>query len=67
MGRIFFLAVANPIYVSNSNTKFGKIPFNGKGEDSITDCGDARKYLEIFYPKVLLAYRSLQNVFAGLI
>ena len=48
MGRIF-LAVANSIYVSNSNTKFGKISFSGKGEDSITDCDDARKYLEIFF------------------
>ena len=35
--------------MSNSNTKFGKISFNGKGEDSITDCDDARKYLEIFF------------------
>ena len=52
MGRIF-LAIANPIYVSNSNTKFGKISFNGKGEDSITDCDDARKYLEIFFSKSL--------------
>ena len=49
-GRIFG-AVANPIYLSNSNTKFGKISFNGKGEDSITDCDDARKYLEIFFSK----------------
>ena len=66
--HFFFWAVANPIYVSNSNTKFGKISFNGKGEDSIRDCDDARKYLEIFFfRKVLLAYRSLQNVFAGLI
>ena len=52
MGRIV-LAVSNPIYVSNSKTKFGKISFNGKGEDSITDCDDARKYLEIFFPKSL--------------
>ena len=64
MGRLF-LAVSNPIYVSNSHTKFGWISFNGKGEDSITDSGDARKYLEIFFRKVLLAYRSLQNAFAG--
>ena len=42
------LAVANPIYVSNSHTKFGRLSFNGKGEDSITDCDDAIKYLEIF-------------------
>ena len=63
MRRLFFLAVANPIYVSNSHTKFGWISFNGKGEDSITDCDD----LEIFLRKVLLAYRSLQYVFAGLI
>ena len=48
MGRNFVLAVANPIYVSNSYTKFGWIPFNGKGEDSLTDCDDVRKYLEIF-------------------
>ena len=53
MGRIFLLAVANPIYVSKSHTKFGLISFNGKGEDSITDCDDARKYLEIFSPKSL--------------
>ena len=45
----FILAVANPIYVSNTHTKFGWISFNGKGEDSITDCDDARKYLEIFF------------------
>ena len=45
----FFWAVANPIYVSNSHTKFGWISFNGKGEDSITDCDDARKYLEIYF------------------
>ena len=64
MGRNF-LAVANPTYVSNSQTKFGWISFNGKGEDSTTDCDDARKYLEIFFRTVLLAYRSLQNVFAG--
>ena len=51
----FLLAVANPIYVCNSNTKFGKISFNGKGEDSIIDCDDVRKYLEIFFRKVLLA------------
>ena len=62
MGRIF-LAFANPIYVRNSHTKFGWISFNGKGEDSITDCDD----FEIFLRKVLLAYRSLQYVFAGLI
>ena len=43
-----FLAVANPIYLSNSHTKFGWISFNGKGEDRITDFDDARKYLEIF-------------------
>ena len=42
------LTVANPIYVSSSHTKFGWISFNGKGEDSITDCDDVRKYLEIF-------------------
>ena len=47
MGRNF-LTIANPIYVSNSHTKFGSISFNGKGEDRITDCDDARKYLEIF-------------------
>ena len=58
-GAIYF-AVVNTIYVSNSHTKFGWISFNGKGEDSITDCDDARKYLEIFLRKVLLAYRSLQ-------
>ena len=39
--------------MSNSNTEFGKISFNGKGEDSITDCDDARKYLEIFFSKSL--------------
>ena len=43
------MAVANPINVSNSNTKFGKISFNGEGEDSITGSDDARKYLEIFF------------------
>ena len=54
--------------MSNSNTKFGKISFNGEGEDSKMGSDDARKYLEIFFfRKVLLAYRSLQNVFAGLI
>ena len=39
--------------MSNSDTKFGKISFNGKGEDSITDCDDARKYLGIFFSKSL--------------
>ena len=34
--------------MSNSHTKFGWISFNGKGEDSIGNCYDARKYLEIF-------------------
>ena len=34
--------------MSSSHTKFEWISFNGKGEDSITDCDDARKYLEIF-------------------
>ena len=48
--RQIFVAVAkfNPIYVSNSHTKFGWISFKGKGEDSKTDCDDARKHLEIF-------------------
>ena len=32
----------------NSHTKFGWISFNSKGEDNISDCDDARKYLEIF-------------------
>ena len=50
----FVLAVANPIYVSNSHIEFGWISFNGKGEDSITDCDDARKYLEIFFEKSYL-------------
>ena len=58
-----FLAVANPIYVRNSHTKFGWISFNGK--DGLWWC---EKILgDFFYRKVLLAYRSLQNVFAGLI
>ena len=39
--------------MSNSHTKFGWISFNGKGEDSITDYDDARKYLEIFFSKSL--------------
>ena len=39
--------------MSNSHTKFGWITFNGKGEDSITDCDDVRKYLEIFFSKSL--------------
>ena len=30
-------AVARPIYVSNSHTKFGWIPSNGLGGDNITD------------------------------
>ena len=47
-GTKFFLTNANPIYVSNSHTKFGWISFNGKGEDSIMDCDDAREYLQIF-------------------
>ena len=34
--------------MNNSHTKLGWISFNGKGEDSISDCDDARKYLEIF-------------------
>ena len=51
-----FLAVANPIHVSNSHTKFGLISINGKGEDSITDCDDARKYLEIFFCVKSLTY-----------
>ena len=49
MGVGIFLAVANPIYVSNSHTKFGWISFNCKGEDSITDCDDARKYWSFFF------------------
>ena len=49
MGGAIFWAVANSIYMSNSHTKFVWISFNGKGEDSITDCDDARKYLEIFF------------------
>ena len=40
-GTKLFWAVANPIYVSNSHTKFGWISFYGKGEDSIADCDDA--------------------------
>ena len=40
--------------MSNSHTEFGRISFNGKGEDSITDCDDARKYLEIFFEKSYL-------------
>ena len=35
--------------MSNSNTKFVKISFNGKEDDSITDCDGARKYLEIVF------------------
>ena len=66
LGR-FFLAVANPIYVSNLHTIFSWISLNGKGEDSITDCDDARNLLRFFFREVLLAYRSLQNAFAGLI
>ena len=50
-----FLAVANPIYVSNSHTKFGWISFNGKGEDSITDCDD----VEIFFRKSLTCLFNL--------
>ena len=47
--------------MSNSHIKLGWISFNGKVQDSITDCDDARKYLEIFFfRKVLLVYRSLQ-------
>ena len=45
----------------NPHTKFGWTSFNGKGEDSIMDCDDARN-TEIFFRKVLLAYRSLQNL-----
>ena len=36
VAKIFF-AVARPIHVSNSHTKFGWISSNGLGEDSITD------------------------------
>ena len=61
-GGTICLAVTNPIYVCNSHTKFGWISFNGKGEDSIMDCDDARKYWDFFSRKVLLAYRSLQNL-----
>ena len=46
--RQIFVAVANPVYESNSHTKSGWISFNGKGEDSKTGCDDARKHLEIF-------------------
>ena len=46
--RRIFVAVANPIYESNSHTKSGFISFYGIGEDSKTDCDDARKHLEIF-------------------
>ena len=31
------IAVARPIHVSNSHTKFGRISSNGLGGDSITD------------------------------
>ena len=33
-------AVAHPIHVSNSHTKFGWISSNGLGGDSMTDGGD---------------------------
>ena len=33
-------AVAHPIHVSNSHTKFGWISSNGLGGDSVTDGGD---------------------------
>ena len=56
MGRIFF-GFANPIKVSNAHTKFGWTSFNGKGEDSITDSDDARKYLETFFSKILTCLR----------
>ena len=46
----------------NSHTKFGWISFNSKGEDNISDCDDARKYLEIF---LFFEKSYLQNVFAG--
>ena len=64
MRRIFFFfAVVNPIYVSNSHTQFGWISFNVKGEDSKTDCDDARKHLEIF----LFFEKSYLLTVAGLI
>ena len=53
MGR-FFLAVANPIYVSNLHTIFGWISLNGKGEDSIADCDDARNPWRFFFEKSYL-------------
>ena len=57
MGRIFFFAVANLIYVINSHTQISLVSFNSKGEDNISDCDDARKYLEIFLFSKSLTYR----------
>ena len=37
---LFFFAVACPIHVSNSHTKFSWISSNGLGGDSIKDSGD---------------------------
>ena len=67
MGRFFFFAVANLIYVINSHTKFGWISFNSKGEDNISDCDDARKYLEIFLFSKSLTYRMCLLVLRCLI
>ena len=41
-------AVAHPIHVSNSHTKFGWISYNGLGGDSVTDVPtDVRPILNI--------------------
>ena len=45
-------AVAGPIHVSNSHTKFGWISSNGLGGDSITDgCADRRTEAIAFLKK----------------
>ena len=36
-GQIIKCAVANPIYVSNTHTKYGWISSNSLGGDSVTD------------------------------
>ena len=51
----------------NSHTKFGWISFNSKGEDNISDCDDARKYLEIFLFSKSLTYRMCLLVLRCLI
>ena len=48
-------AVAHPIHVSSSHTKFGRISFNGSGGDSITDRPmDKRRQQQCFFKNTVV-------------